>query len=106
MYTPDVMRIVERHGLLPHLFADDIRQAVVAVHSVEWMNLHPASRRKLHRRNSEFDAVKLQLNAADTTELVLCVTSRSLHLLPVTPIRVRPEMTSPPSSVCDLGVYI
>jgi len=23
MYTPDLMRIIERHGLLPHLFGDD-----------------------------------------------------------------------------------
>jgi len=23
MYTPDLMKIIERHGLLPHLFADD-----------------------------------------------------------------------------------
>jgi len=38
IYTPDLIRIIERQGLLPHLFADDTRKSTVAVYSVEWRN--------------------------------------------------------------------
>jgi hypothetical protein len=104
MYTPDLLRIIARHGLLPHLFADDTQV---------YGRCSPSHMDDLAARVSActddilswMRSNRLQLNA-DKTELIWCATSRRLPLLPVVPIRVGSAIISPSSSVRDLGVYI
>jgi hypothetical protein len=104
IYTPDLLRIIERHGLLPHLFADDTQV---------YGRCSPSHMDDLAARVSActdeilswMRSNRLQLNA-DKTELIWCATSRRLPLLPVVPIRVGSAIISPSSSVRDLGVHI
>jgi ribonuclease P/MRP protein subunit RPP40 len=104
IYTPDLLRIIERHGLLPHLFADDTQV---------YGRCSPSHMDELAARVSActdeilswMRSNRLQLNA-DKTELIWCATSRRLPLLPVVPIRVGSAIISPSSSVRDLGVHI
>jgi Reverse transcriptase (RNA-dependent DNA polymerase) len=44
IYTPDLLRIIQRHNLLPHLFADDTQVYGRCSHS-HMEDLEPASRR-------------------------------------------------------------
>jgi len=82
MCIPDLMRIIERHGLSPHVFTDDMKDdsrcslsgmdnlaARVSACTDEILNCMRSNR--------------LQLNA-DKTELIWCATPRRLPLLPVT----------------------
>jgi len=104
MYTPDLVKLIERHGLSPNLFADSTQvfgrclpkgmsdlAALISACSgdiLSWM-----------RSN------RLQLNA-DKTDLIWCATSRRLHRLQPTLIRVGSETISPSSTIRNLGVYI
>ena len=104
IYTPDLLRIIERHGLLPHLFADDTQV---------YGRCPPSHMDDLAARVSSctddilswMRSNRLQLNA-DKTELIWCATPRRLPQLPVIPIRVGSAIISPSSSVRDLGIYV
>jgi hypothetical protein len=103
MYTPDLVKLIERHGLSSHLYADDThvsghcssatigdlaaRVAACSDDLLHWMQSH-----------------RLLLNA-DKTQFILCATSRRLHQLPVTSTRVGSVTVLPSSSVQDLGIY-
>jgi len=56
LYTADLLRLVQRHNLRPHMYADDTQIAYMAS-AVQQQPL--SSRRKfLHRRRSRVDAVE------------------------------------------------
>jgi len=90
MHTPDLMRIIEHPGLLLCIFADDtlvysrcslsgmdglaVRVSACTGEIMNWIWLN-----------------RLQLNA-DKTELIRCATQEGLPLLPVTLIRVGPDI--------------
>jgi hypothetical protein len=50
-------------------------------------------------------ANRLQLNT-DKSELLWCTTSRRLHQLPSTPIRIGSDFIAPPANVRDLGIHL
>jgi len=105
MYTPDLVKLIERHGLIsPHLFADDTQVCC---------RCPPKGMSDLAARISACSddilswmrSNRLQLNA-DKTDLIWCATSRRLHRLQPTSIRVGSETISPSSTDRNLGVYI
>ena len=104
MYTPDLVKLIERHGLSPHLFADDTQV---------YGRCPPKGMSDLAARISACSddilswmrSNRLQLNA-DKTDLIWCATSRRLHRLQPTSIRVGSETISPSSTVRNLGVHI
>ena len=89
MYTPDLVKLIERHGLSPHLFADDTQV---------YGRCSPGGMSDLAARISAcaddilswMQSNRLQLNA-DKTDLIWCATSRRVHRLQPTSIRVGSE---------------
>jgi len=104
MCTPDLVRLIEPHGLSLHLFVDDMQ--VYGCWSPEGMSdlATQVSARTDNVLTWKWSN-KLQLNT-NYTEFIRCVTSRWLHQLHYTAIRVGTGIISPSSTVCDLGVYI
>lgn len=104
LYTADLLRLVERHNLHPHLYADDTQiygfcqpsattqlqvQMSACIDDVsEWMR-----------------ANRLQLNTAKT-EVLWCASSRKQRYIPSVAVRVGNDTVSTASSVRDLGIYI
>jgi hypothetical protein len=104
LYTADLMRLIERHNLHPHIYADDTQiygfcsptavlplqdQMSVCVDEVAlWM-----------RSN------RLQLNTAKT-EVIWFASNRRQDQIPQVPVRVGEDFISPAATVRDLGIYL
>ena len=104
LYTADLIRIVESHGLQSHLYADDtqiygscspactalLQSAVTAcVADVAlWMQSN-----------------RLQLNTGKT-EVIWCSSSRRQHQIPSAPLVVGTDAVEPVRSVRNLGIFI
>jgi len=101
VFTADLLLLIEGHGLLPHLYADD-------THGL----CRPSATLELRNRISTcIDDVarwmrsnRLQLNIAKT-EILWSTSSRRLPLLPVSPIRIGTDKVMPVSVVRHLGIY-
>lgn len=104
LYTADLMRLIERHGLNPHGYADDTQVYGSCV---------PTEASLLRERMSVcVDEValwmrsnRLQLNASKT-EVLWFASTRRQHLIPYTPVRVGTEAVTPSTTVRDLGIYL
>ena len=77
--TPDLLRIIERHNLLPHLFADDTQVCDRCSHS-HMEDLAARVSACTYDILSWMGSNGLQLNA-DKTELIWCATSKRLPSL-------------------------
>jgi hypothetical protein len=86
LYTADLIRLIERHNLHPHLYADDTQ--ICAVCGL-----------MLLRSN------RLQLNAA-RSEILWCSSARRQHQIPKVPLTVGLDSVMPVSHVRDLGIYV
>jgi len=104
MYTADLVSLVERYELSPHLYADDtqvygscspcdvdsfltrVSQCTCAV--AEWMQSN-----------------RLQLNC-DKTDFAWFTTSHSIHRLPTMGSSIGSVTVVPSQSLCHLGVFI
>ena len=82
LYTVELISLIERHGLLPHLYADDTQV---------YGSCPPATVDALSSQVTEFvNAIvtiwmksnRLQLNQ-NKTEVLWCVTSQHQHQLPI-----------------------
>jgi len=104
LYTANLLLLIERHGFIPHLYADDTQ--ILG-------SCRPSASQDLLTRVSAFiDEVAAwmrsslsQLNTAKT-QFLCSTTSRRLHQLPQLPLRVGSDRISAASTVRDLGIYI
>jgi hypothetical protein len=104
IYGGDLQRIIEKHGLRPHLYADD---------SQIYGSCRPSAYLELQTRISAcIDEVadwmrsnRLQLNAAKS-EILWSASSRRLHQLPQTTLRVGSDQITPSVVVRDLGILL
>jgi len=100
IYGGDLQRLIEEHGLRPHLYADDSQ-------------IYGSCRPEMQTRISAcIDDVaewmrsnRLQLNSAKT-EILWCASSRRLHQLPTTALRVDLDHLAPSVVVRDLGILL
>jgi len=101
LYTADLLKLIERHNLHPHAYADD-------THIYGFSS--PPDATKLYMQMSAcIDKVALwmqsnrqQLNTAKT-EIPWCATIRRQHLILQTPTRICDDYVTSAASVRDLG---
>ena len=98
LYTADLLLLIEGHGLCPHLYTDDTQDDTLP--SV--CNAGTSEHLYLHRWCGTVDA----LQPAPKTEVLWSTSSRRLHLLFVSPIRVGTDHVMPVSVVRNLGIYM
>jgi len=80
LYMADLIPLIERHVLLPHLYADDT-QILGFCSPLQ----SPGGDVRLHRRGVTVDAkYRLQLNTTKN-DILWCATSRRQHQIPQTP---------------------
>jgi hypothetical protein len=104
LYTADLIRIVESHGLLTHLYADDTQIYGFCL---------PASTASLQSRVTVcvaevalwMQSNRLQLNTGKT-EVLWCSSARRQHQIPSAPFMVGPDAVTPSRSVRSLGIHI
>ena len=106
LYTADLLLLIERYNLHPHLYADDAQ-------IYGFCSPDDDGTMQLQRRVSScVDEValwmrsnRLQLNAAKT-EFLWCSSQRRQHQIPDTPLNVGADAITPVRSVRNLGIYI
>ena len=104
LYSADLLRLIKRHQLHPHTYADD---------SQIYGFCRPSETDTLADRLSDcvddvslwMKANRLQLNQAKT-EVLWCSSSRRQYQIPTGPVRIGNAGIPPVSVVRDLGVYI
>ena len=104
LYTADLLQLIKRHQLHPHLYADDTQI---------YGYCQPLSVDSLQKKMSDcvddvqewMRANRLQLNTTKT-EVLWCSSARRQHQIPTTSIRIGNTSVLPVSSVRDLGVYV
>src|SRR5664279_5282928 len=106
MYTADLVALVQRNGLQPHLYADDTqivgscrptaaditilrhRTEICVADIADWMSSN-----------------RLQQNTSKS-EVMWCSTSRRRHLIPSDPFSVGSDVIVPVETVRYLGLYL
>jgi len=104
LYTVDLIALIESHGLLPHLYADDTQ----VYGSCSPGEVDTLSSQVMQCTSSVADWMKsnrLQLNA-DKTKVTWSSTSRRQHQLSSSPMNVDGVSVIPVQSICDPGIYI
>jgi len=104
LYTAGLIQLVQSHGLLPHLYADDTQV---------YGFCRPGSAMQLQNRVTDciadvadwMKSNRLQLNTAKT-EVIWFASARRQHQLPVEPLVVGADAVSPVNSVRDLGIFL
>ena len=104
LYTADLLRLVERHNLRPHMYADNTQI---------YGFCRPAAAAQLQEQVSAciddvaawMQSNRLQLNTAKT-EVIWCASNRRQHQLPQVALRVGTNHVTPTTSVRDLRIYV
>jgi hypothetical protein len=104
LYTADLAAVIERHGLLPHLYADDT-QIVGSCRPTDTASLSFSVESCIADVASWMSANRLQLDTAKT-ELMWCSTSRRHHQLPANGLSIGQDNIEPVHCVRDLGLYL
>ena len=98
------LRLVERHNLRPHIYADDTQI---------YGFCRPTAASQLQQQVSVciddvalwMQSNRLQLNTAKT-EVLWCAWSRRQHQLPQVALRVGIDYVTPTTSVNNIGIYV
>jgi hypothetical protein len=104
LYTADLIRLIERHSLHPHLYADDT-QVYGSCSTADVRQLQSRVSSCVDDIASWMQSNRLKLNT-DKTEVLWCATSRRQHQLPTTPTRISNDLITSSTSVRDLGIYL
>ena len=104
LYTADLIQLIERHDLSPHLYADDTQV---------YGSCRPSMTAQLLDRMSEcladiaawMRSNRLQLNTAKT-EVIWCSSTRRQHQIPQSPLVVGSDAVVPVRVVRNLGIYL
>jgi hypothetical protein len=98
------MRLVERHGLQFHLYADDRPTRFLLSSGCYGITARPYVH--LYRRGRTVDAFEppAGLNTAKN-EVMWCSSARRQHQVPSVPLTVDQDAVTPVRSVCDLCIY-
>ena len=104
LYRSDLQRIIESHGLCPHLYDDDSQ-----IYGSGRASAYPELQTRISACIDDvagwMRSNRLQLNSAKT-EILWLATSRRLHQLPRIPLRVGADFVVPSTVVRDLGILI
>lgn len=104
LYTVDLIQLIERHGMSPHLYADDT-QICGSCHPGD-VDSFSASISECARNVANWmKSNRLQLNSTKT-EVLWCATSRRRNQLPTSALSVDGVLVDPVTSVRDLGIFI
>ena len=104
LYTVDLLRVIDSHGLTPHMYADDTQvygfcqptaATALAVNITDCVEA----------ATSWMRSNRLQPNP-DKTEFLWCATVRRQHQLPTTPLLIDGCSITPVQSARDLGIYV
>ena len=104
LYTADLTRIVDKHGLKAHSYADDLQiYSHVDTAQTSSLVLRPSS--CVEDVKNWMAQNRLRLNPAKT-ELIWLESPRRLQLCPMTPLLIAEALIKPSSHVCNLGVTL
>jgi len=104
MYTADLQRLIERHGLHPHGYTDDMQIYGFCFTSIthslqEWISAC------IDDITLWMSCNRLQLNTPKTVVL-WCSSNRQQHHIPQCPVRVGEDFVTPSTAIHDSGIYI
>ena len=104
LYTADLLGIIEKHDLIPHLYADDTQICGYSPPS-DVLQLQERVSGCVDDVAKWMQSNRLQLNTAKT-EVLWCASIRRQHLIPQPGLRVSVDVIVPSVSVRDLGIYL
>lgn len=104
LYIACLLRVVLKHHLTPHAFADD-HQIYGSCAPREALGLRNSFNECLDEVRNWLRSNRLQLNESKT-EVIWCAPSRRRHLIPPGDFQVGSDAVSPVDTVRDLGVHI
>ena len=104
LYTADLIPLIERHALLPHLYADDT-QILGFCSPSRTASLQEAMSVCIDEVSQWMRSNRLQLNTT-RIDILWCATSRRQHQIPQTPTRAGYDYVVIARSVRDLGIYL
>jgi len=105
LYTADLLRLVERHNLRPHMYADDTQIYGFCCPAAAATQLQEQVSACIDDVAAWMQSNRLQLNTAKT-EVIWCASNRRQHQLPQVALRVGTDRVLPTTSVRDLGIYV
>jgi hypothetical protein len=103
LYTIDLIQLVEKHGMSPHLYTDDTQVSGSCCFGD--VNTFSSSVSKCIGDISCWMKSNSQLNSSKI-EVMWCSTSRRQHLQPTSALSIDGNMVDPVTSLRDLGIFI
>jgi len=104
LYTADLIPLIERHALIPHLYADDT-QILGFCSPSRTASLQEAMSVCIDEVSQWMRSNRLQLNTT-RIDILWCATSRRQHQISQTPPRAGYDYVMTARSVQDLGIYL
>lgn len=102
--TADLLRLVDKHQLYPHMYADDT-QTYGSCRPLAVMQFQERVSACVDEMALWMRSNRLQVNASNT-EVLWCALSRRQQQMPRTSVGVCSDFIQLASPVCDLGIYL
>ena len=104
LYTADLVKLIESHGLNVHLYADDTQvYGFSPPSSVDQLQMRMSA--CIDEVASWMSSNRLQLNA-NKTEMLWCASTRRQSQLPTSPFRVCNDNVTPSTALRDLAIFL